>query len=272
MPWDVRGRVMGFVVVLATSACAAQREIPDPSLPAPSSSVAANSSATPNVSATGTSLPPLSPPPAMDEDDLRFSCGSPLIFSAAALGAPGGAELADHPAAEALRGLLNDELLPQRPGWKIVVLDESAALFLLPARPAEGFAYWSAEFERQDSNWTYVRSSQCDIRPTFEGIGPAHWELAPGESLARTTQTIDVLVTELECASGQSPDERIVPAAILYYEDSVVVVFGVTPLPGFQTCEGGPPAEIELDLGEPLDERELMDGGVFPPESRGGAS
>jgi hypothetical protein len=178
--------------------------------------VSASSSATPSASASGNPLASLFPPPAMDEDDLRFSCGSPLTFSAAALGAPGGAELADHPAAEALRGLLNDELLPQLHGWKVLVLDESTALFLVPARPGEGFAYWSAEFEREGSNWTYVRSGQCDIRPTFEGISPAHWELAPGESLAPPSQTVAVLVTELECASGQSPDERIVPAAILY--------------------------------------------------------
>lgn len=241
-----------------------ERDPPDstPSLaPAPPASEFSNPTGIPS---------PLARPPPMAENDLRFTCGSPLAFGAAALTAPGGAESADHPAAEALRSLLQDGLLPMRHGWQLVVLDDTSALFLLRARPNEGFAYTSAELGVEDSGWTYVRSGQCDIQPLFEDVGPAHWELAPGEALTTTSQVFRVLVTELECASGASPEGRVVPAAMLRYDDSLVVVFGVKPLSGAQTCQPGPPAEVTVDLGEPLGERELMDGAVFPPESRGG--
>lgn len=48
----------------------------------------------------------LSTPPALTEDDQPLTCGGPLTFSAAALLADPGAEMADHPAAEGLRTLL----------------------------------------------------------------------------------------------------------------------------------------------------------------------
>ncbi len=266
----VRGLVTTLAVGFAVSGCTAESPTPDPALPpATSPSEFARPAATPSPLPTDGSSGRLSPPPPMAEDDLRFTCGSPLAFSAAALGTPGGAESADHPAAEALRGLLEDGLLPMRHGWQLIFLDGSGALFLLRARPDEGFAYYSAELALEDSTWAYVRSEQCDIQPMFEDVGRAHWELAPGETVRTSSQTFSVLVTELECASGTSPEGRIVPAAMLRYEDSVVVVFGVDPLPGPQTCEPGPPAEVTLDLGEPLGERQLMDGAELPPELRG---
>ncbi len=128
----------------------------------------------------------------------------------------------------------------------------------------------SAKVALSEDDPTYVRSGQCDIQPMFEDVGRAHWELAPGEMVSTSSQTFKVLVTELECASGTSPEGRIAPAAMLRYEDSEVVVFGVEPLPGPQTCEPGPPAEVILDLGEPLGERQLLDGAELPPEFRGG--
>ncbi len=273
MRLEMRGLVTALVVGFAVGACTAESPTPDHSLPpaaSPSESEFIRPTATPSPLPTDGSLGRLSPPPPMAEDDLRFTCGSPLVFGAAALSAPGGAESADHPAAEALRRLLQDGLLPMRHGWQLVVLDDTSALFLVRARPNEGFAYSSAELTLEDSIWTYVRSGQCDIQPIFEDVGRAQWELAPGETVSTSSQTFKVLVTELECASGTSPEGRVVPAAMLRYEDTLVVVFGVKPLTGAQTCQPGPPAEVTLDLGEPLGERQLMDGAEFPPELRGG--
>lgn len=211
----------------------------------------------------------MSPPPILTEDEIPLTCGSPLTFSAQALVGVPGAERADHPAAEALRTLIADSPLPKRSGWRLVLLSEQHALFLLPATQAEGSAFWSAEFEQGEIGWRYVRSGQCDVRPGFEGIESARWELVPGERPRPDSRSLNLLVFEQACASGQSPEGRIVPAAVIYLEDSVTVIFGTRPPPGPQTCLQGPPAEATVDLHEPIGERQLFDGSVFPPEPRG---
>jgi len=212
----------------------------------------------------------LSPPPALSGDDQALACGSPLTFSAEALlGDPPGAEEADHPAADALRMLLaENEVLPRRGGWRVVFLSQEDALFLLPATPDEGSAFWNAEFHRADSGWDYVRSGQCSVKPWFEGLEPARWELAPGEEPQPGTRTLRVLVFEQACSSGKSPEGRIVIAAVTYLDDSVTVILGVSPLTGPQTCQSAPPAEFSVELHEPLGDRHLLDGWVFPPEPR----
>ena len=214
----------------------------------------------------------LSPSPALTKDDQPLTCGSPLTFNALALLGDPGAETADHPAAEALRTLLaKNTVLPQRAGWRVVVLSQDDAQFLLPATPDEGSAFWSAEFHRAGSSWEYVRSGQCDVRPWFEGLEAARWELAPGERPGRDSRTLRVLVFWHGCNSGDSPEGRVVLAAVNYLEDSVIVIFGERPLPGPQACGGPqPPAEFSIDLTEPLGDRQLLDGWVYPPEARGG--
>jgi hypothetical protein len=210
----------------------------------------------------------ISAPPVLTEDELPLSCGSPLAFGDEALQSPPGVETASHPLAEALRALVADSPLPKRPGWRLVAFSEVQALFLLPATPEEGSAFWSAEFERRGSDWAYVRSGQCDIRPALGNIEPARWELAPGEIPDPETRELSVLVTELGCASGNSPEGRIVPAAIIYSEEAVTVIFGTRPPPGAQTCLQGPAAPATVTLHEPLGDRRLFDGHVIPPEPR----
>jgi hypothetical protein len=203
-------------------------------------------------------------------DGLPLSCGSPLTFNAAALLGPAGAETADHPVAIALRELISNSPLPSRPGWRIVVLNATHALFLLPALADEGSAFWNAEFEHRGS-WVYVRSGQCDVRPNFGVLEPAHWELSGDQILRPDSRSLDISVTELGCASGESPDGRVVPAAVVYLETSVTIFIATRPLPGPQTCVPGPPARVALQLSEPIGDRQLFDGSVVPPEARGAA-
>lgn len=237
-------------------------------------------SASPRTSAEESpGRPALATPPGLSEGEQPYTCGSDLTFSLEALSGEPGAETADRPAAEALRTLLAGLEPPEgggpwfadRQGWRVVVLAEESAQFLLPATPDEGEQlWWSAEFHRAGSDWDYVRHGQCDVRPWFEGLGLAYWELAPGEQPGPESLTLRVLVTEYGCASGKSPEGRIATAAMSYLENSVTVILGVTPLTGPQTCNPGPPAEYIVELDEPLGDRQLLDGWVYPPEPRGG--
>jgi hypothetical protein len=222
--------------------------------------------APPAAAVTLVASPPIAP------GQLQLSCGSPLAFPPGALSAPPGAEQADHPAAETLRQLLRGDVPPSRPGWRVVVLSDAHALFLLPGLPVEGVGYWNAEFENRGDGWSYVRSGQCELQPVFEGIEAASWELAPGENLRADTTTLNLLVSERSCSSGRSPEGRIVPAAVIYEPDSVIVIFGVKPLPGAQTCQSAPPAAVSLELREALGKRQLFDGSVFPADAKGRGS
>jgi hypothetical protein len=71
-------------------------------------------------------------------------------------------------------------------------------------------------------------------------------------------------VTERACASGQASEGRVSDPIIEYRDSSVVVIFFVEPLGGVQECPGNPPTPVEVDLGEPLSDRSLLDGGVWP--------
>src|SRR3546814_670330 len=71
--------------------------------------------------------------------DLQLSCGSPLTFDAAALQQAPDVESLNHPAVAALRDLASEEGVPDRNGWRLVVLTATSAQFLLPASPEEGF-------------------------------------------------------------------------------------------------------------------------------------
>jgi hypothetical protein len=241
---------------------------------------ASSPSSGPGTSAAQSEDPtPLSTPPGLAEGEQPHTCGGPLTFGAAALLGDPGAETADHPAAEALRALIADSPLPEadsplperdQEGWLVVVLTEEDALFLLPTPLDADHAYSNAEFNLGDSGWEFVRSGQCDVKPWFEGLETARWELPPGSEPSSDSQTLNVLVFELSCASGQGPEGRIVLADVAYLDDSVVVTLGTEPLPGPQTCQGSPPGEYSFDLEEPLGERKLYDGWVYPPEPRGG--
>ena len=73
-------------------------------------------------------------------------------------------------------------------------------------------------------------------------------------------------MTERECASGKSSEGRVVGPDILEVGDEVLVTFAVRPLGGdMQSCPGNPVTRVAVDLGSPLGDRQLLDGGTLPP-------
>ena len=256
------------VAAIVTAACGIAS--PDP----PSSPPSAASPSTSGTPAGRQSVSPaaFSPAPTASVRELRLTCGGPLTFTADDLLAPPGAETMDHPAAEPLRALMETDQLPNRNGWRLVAMTDERAVFVLPAQPGGGFGFWYAEVEAAGSTWQTGPFGQCDPMPRLEGLSPARWELAAGAELGPESRVVRVLVTELACASGRSPEGRIAPADVTYGEDSVTIIFGTRPLAGAQTCQAGPPAEVSVDLREPIGNRILLDGSVFPAQPRGEAA
>ena len=86
---------------------------------------------------------------------------------------------------------------------------------------------------------------------------PAEWEVERDATLDRGTTRVPLRVRERSCASGRSADGRI-EAEVRYGEDAVEVSIGVRPLGGDQDCQGNRVTPFDLELSEPLGDRELL--------------
>lgn len=95
---------------------------------------------------------------------------------------------------------------------------------------------------------------------------PALWWPAAGRAIGPDTQVLEVMVLERECASGQRATGRIKEPKVERDERQVIVTFTVEPV-GEATCPSNPPTPHRLDLGEPLGQRQLLDGGTEPPRA-----
>jgi hypothetical protein len=59
---------------------------------------------------------------------------------------------------------------------------------------------------------------------------------------------------------------RLQAPRITYGQDAVLVVFAARPLEGDAfDCQGNPSMRVVVQLREPLGDRQLLDGGFFPP-------
>ena len=239
---------------------AAPNQPPAPAAPADRSSPAAR-----------TTPPAPTATPRDARTDVTLQCGG-TIFRLAALSVPENAEEDASEAAAVLRAFLAERARQRPPGtpifpvneWKKLAETPTLAFFALTkARTDEQIALLYVRVQVVDGNWQATDWGECSPRVVLgAGIGPAEWEL--GQRVGPSTTEFVVNVQELRCSSGRSPAGRIVPPEIVLDRDSVTVTFGVRPRPGGQDCQGAPSAPYRVRLSEPLGNRELRDGGVFP--------
>jgi hypothetical protein len=243
----VRMLCSGVVLVLALAGCA---------------------SASPPQGAPATEAPP----DGLVLAEMRYSCGEPPGFLPTILDEPATAETEDHPSAATLRAAIAQagpdiDMLPESGYW-LASRDERVAEYIArePAGADPGFV--SATLENQGGAWKLVGWGQCRPHVVLNGLSLATWVLdpdvpAPGPG----TTTLDALVTERDCNSGQPMGARLQPPSVMYGPDSVFVVFFATPPAdhGFATCPMNPPARARVELSEPLGDRRLLDAALFPP-------
>ena len=92
-------------------------------------------------------------------------------------------------------------------------------------------------------------------------VGPAGWWIDPAAlPLDPATTVVPGILVERECASGRSPEGRVLPPEIEYGDDEIVITFQVTRPEGDQDCQGNPEFPLEIELAEPLGDRTLVDG------------
>ena len=201
----------------------------------------------------------------VDQRDLRYTCGS-FPFDAGALDRAANDELDDTPIAAALRAHLalggpDIDFLPDE-GWRLTGMDGTSAEFV--ARDAGGTKV--VEVANDGGGWRVTGWGECRPRRALPGgLGDADWVLAPGQpAIGPDTRQFDALVTERNCASGKSSEGRIAGPDLFQVGGDVLVTFAVRPLPGGGTCPSNPATMVTVDLGEPLGDRRLLDGGSLP--------
>lgn len=222
--------------------------------------------------ASDTAPPSTTPPettapatPEPTEPALTYTCGghpfSPTLFDEPEVdleSTPAGVALAQF--IEAGQG--GEEILPTD-GFRLAGLDESSASFVapLPGDPP----YAQAQLVKDADGWRVGGWGQCRPEIAVVGANSATWVLAPDQAIEPGTRTFQADVTERECASGRSSEGRIREPLIIYEPNRVIVVFTVDPLPGGAFhCPSNPPTRVTVELAEPLGERQLLDGGLYP--------
>lgn len=102
--------------------------------------------------------------------------------------------------------------------------------------------------------------------PAVPNVGPAPWWVKPETlPIPASARTIDGFIVEESCASGRSPEGRVVEPTIEYRADAIFITFTVTKRPSPQDCPGNPEYPVEIRLAEPVGARALLDGSVAPP-------
>lgn len=204
----------------------------------------------------------------LDPRVLGLTCGDDLAFHPSLLGVAGQAESDGDAAADALRSEINGsapEMGLPRTGWVRVAQLADRVQFVAPDRAGDG--WFVVGLTMRDGRWTLGLMGECQPEVVLPaGVGRAEWRLDPGfPRPAGGDRQIHVLINEQACASGQSPEGRVLPPIVAPSETAMTIVILVTPRPGGQDCPGNPDFAMTVELPEPLGGRPLLDGAVFPP-------
>jgi hypothetical protein len=233
----------------------------------------------------------VAPPPDVPADPafgLPYGCGA-APFDVRIFSMPPSAETSNDAAVDGLRKtLVADPSLPHG-GWWLIGRSERDAEFA--ARDARG-ALWYVRVEVRDGAWNIHSWGGCGLRLQIEGLSTVVWHLDPAVPFpGPETRVIRAVVSE-SCV----PDPlvgRLQAPIIRSTADLVLVAFTARPgiggdaslpkrvasvqrmstadssdsiasRPLYDHCPGGSSATVEVDLGEPLGDRRLVDGATWP--------
>ena len=223
------------------------------------------------VGVTRTPQPPAGPLdviPDLDVEDPLVSCpGTPAVRYSQMINPPSIDEV-DHPAVDALRAELDapgGEPLP-RGRWVVISIDDDRATFAALSDHSFGVV----GIERRGDRWVFAGEAAgppCEpVVPLPAGLARVEVRLDIDSMPGAADTSVELLVTELGCASGREMGDALRGPQVIETDDAVVVAFAVVPVAGGANCPSNPSTSVTVDLSEPLGERWIYDGLRFPPE------
>jgi hypothetical protein len=190
-------------------------------------------------------------------------------FPADALVGPGVAESGTDPASAILRSTIEtapaETPFPEH-GWHRVLDDQFGAWFV--AAGNDQTPWWQVTVGDVNGVLQATEYGEChlSVTPPADDVSLGRWWLDPaaGPPSAETTE-LSILVRETECASGHSPEGRILPPTFVVRDDAIDVTISIRRRPGDQDCPGNPAYPMRIDLPEALAARNLFDASWYPP-------
>lgn len=219
------------------------------------------------VAGCGEPPPPVVTPPPTMPAELVADCGS-LRLPLAVLTNPLGAEHEDTPEAKALLRFVQARL----PAGEATGEDTYRVLRSVPGAVlygSSGETFTLVAVTRVDGRWTAQAAGSCAPALELPGLNAATWTFDVNIGPEPTTQRFTALVSEVPCVGGRSAEGRILAPVIRLEATRALVIFGVVPPVGggVQACPKAPPTRFDVDLGQPLGNRELLDGATIPPRN-----
>ena len=107
----------------------------------------------------------------------------------------------------------------------------------------------------------------CQLSTTAPpDVSFGRWWLDPAaQAPSPDSREVSILVRETVCASGHSPEGRVLPPTIVVHDDAIEVTIAIRRRPGDQDCQGNPAYPMRLELPEALGARSLFDASWYPP-------
>lgn len=148
--------------------------------------------------------------------------------------------------------------------WRVLSGDEE--------RLTLGLGHWTADgpardamvlsLEREEGRWVPGGWGSCRLS-TVLPAGRSEVEVL--RVVASADRTLTVRVHERQCTSARDPRSHLHEPEVVETDESVTIVWTSEPMKGGADCPGNPSAERTVELAEPLGDRAVLDGGVYPP-------
>jgi hypothetical protein len=195
------------------------------------------------------------------------ACGYGAPFDALQVfSGPTDAERGTSPPEVALRRFLAKGLISWAPkkNWRLLTQSATQAEFG-SGRLSRGFIE-VFNFERVKGKWKWWGSGGCQPRVVRNGETAITWSLNPDQHLTASTRVIEVNLGPGECNDGRPQSTRLEKPEFREENGDLLMALWLHPVgPGPHNCAGLVEPPTKITLPEPLGDRNLYDGGVFPP-------
>lgn len=137
-------------------------------------------------------------------------------------------------------------------------------LLLFGPTVPESDRWLTASFERRDGVWEPTSWGGCQIVISASGFGPAVTRLDPDVEPDPESTTLNIVINERDCASGEAPTDRDVVPVVIETATTVEIITMVEPVSGGANCPGNPWFPTTATLDAPLGDRVVIDGHIPP--------
>lgn len=195
-----------------------------------------------------------------------YSCGRGGAFEGASLEGPADLEDDDSALGRALRGLIRTgDGVRVGEGWRIVWEKGRTVHVAAPSLDGE-HPFVSALFESSGSEWDPVGWGECTPTAVVGNRSPAIWKLR--EVPSADSSELQVTLEERACSGGRELTNANTRSDVDYSETAITIIVTADPLgDGMYTCPLQP-SSFTIQLNEPVGDRQLLDGSVYPPARR----